>query len=128
MPIFNYKGYLKTGTCVLYCWQYSMGRQNETQSFLNPLGTVASSGNEIGPCLIIKLTEFAHPVVYPSEEKVLEYAADMIKTDDPQAHPYLRRGGKLHRQQIEEVIQRDTLSPMYEKEKELMWLLRYSLV
>ncbi|XP_065644549.1 phosphatidylinositol 4,5-bisphosphate 3-kinase catalytic subunit beta isoform isoform X2 [Hydra vulgaris] len=127
MPIFNYKAYLKTGTCALYCWQYSIGRKNENQNFLNPLGTVASSGDENGACLIIKLTEFAHPVVYPSEEKIIQYAADKIKAEQvngDQPHPYLRRGGKLHRQQIEEVIQRDTLLPMFEKEKELMWLLR----
>ena len=96
----------------------------DTQNLLNPLGTVASSGNENGPCIVIEFMKFAHTVAYPSDDIVFEIAAKSVAGRDASKHPYLVKGGKQHRMQIEEIIKKDSLASMFEEDKELLWLLR----
>lgn len=122
IPVFNYKGMLNSGSCRLYCWQSGVKMASNSQNFLNPLGTVASSGNENGPCIVIEFMNFVHTVVYPSDDFIFEIAAKSVASRDN--HPFLVKGGKQHRQKIEEIIKRDSLASMFEEDKELLWKLR----
>ena len=93
-------------------------------TFLNPLGTVMNS-NETGPCLAFELEKYGNKVVkYPSEDKVLEKAAQVVEWNSEGEHILLVKGGKQHKEQIQEIINRDSLAYMYEEDKELLWKLR----
>ena len=80
MPLFNYKGFLHSGSFRIYCWQHNKKNDSSENITFNPLGTVMNS-NESGPCLAFELTKHdnSRPVVYPSEEDVFEKAANDIK-------------------------------------------------
>lgn len=100
-----------------------MNRVNN-ENFFNPLGTVMSS-NDNGPCLVFELMNFKNTVVYPSEDIVLEIAAKCIEGVGADGeNPLLVKGGKQHREQIEEIIRRDSLASMFEEDMELLWKLR----
>jgi len=128
MPLFNYKGVLNTGYFRLYCWQYAKKSEKSNISF-NPLGTVINS-NESGPCLAFELDKVNNRnggmILYPSEDIVFETAARVIEgSQDGDDNVLLVKGGKQHKEQMEDIIKRDSLASMYEEDKELLWKLRY---
>ena len=118
-------GMLNTGQCRLPCWQNSPKMDSDPNNLLNPLGTVATSGNEKGPCVHIEFMKFAHTIKYPDDDFVFEIAAKSVSSLDPSKNPYLVKGGKQHRKQIEEIIRKDALMTMFEGDKELLWKLRF---
>ena len=125
MPLFNYKGVMHTGSFQSYCWQYAKKIDNSsTNDFFNPLGTVMNS-NESGPCLFFELTRHENSqIVYPSEEDVFATAAKVVQANDGD-NVLLVKGGKQHREQIEDIVKRDSLETMVEQDKELLWKLRF---
>ena len=125
MPLFNYKGIMHTGSFQKYCWQYAKKIDNSSNDFFNPLGTVINS-NESGPCLAFELTKHENSqIVYPSEEDVFATAAKVVQANDGD-NVLLVKGGKQHREQIEDIVKRDSLETMVEQDKELLWKLRFS--
>lgn len=128
LPLFNHKGILQSGQIRLPCWQYGLSKVSKKEvKILNPLGTVATSSNENGPCIYIDLMNFAHTVRYPQDEIIFEAAASCVKsqTENFSNNPLLARGSRRHRMQIEEIIKKDALSSMSDDDKDLLWTLRY---
>ena len=119
MPIFSYKGLLKTGSNRLYCWT-TVGKKKFDG--LNPLFTVACSGNENGPCIIIDCIKFICPVSYPNEDEILSKA---VSTACLFQSPYTTSTSKSLVSRMEEIIKKDSLASLFEEEKELLWHLRY---
>lgn len=81
--LFDYKHQLHHGRHTLYTWTYADDIQSE--EILHPLGTVESNPRKDG-CAVVYLT-FHHGdndsgvehVCYPSEEQVLQFAADRAR-------------------------------------------------
>ena len=96
----------------------------------NPLGTVINS-IESGPCLAFEIDNKTNNrsgdmVLYPSEDIVFETAAKVIQgSPDGDDNVLLVKGGKRHKEQMEDIIKRDSLASMFEEDKELLWKLRY---
>lgn len=115
---------MHTGSFRKYCWRYTKKIDNRSNDFFNPLGTVINS-NESGPCLAFELTKHENgQIVYPSEEDVFATAAKVVQANDGD-NVLLVKGGKQHREQIEDIIKRDSLETMVEQDKELLWKLRF---
>ena len=83
------------------------------------------NSNESGPCLFFELTKHENSqIVYPSEEDVFATAAKVVQANDGD-NVLLVKGGKQHREQIEDIVKRDSLETMVEQDKELLWKLRF---
>jgi len=122
VTMFDYNGILRSGSQRLHA--FVCHGKDCIDSPLNPLGTVLShSGQENGPCLLIEFTKFAEPVSYPPDDKIFELAAKEIE-HGPGGNPLTVKGSKQHMASIDDIIKRDMLLPMFEQDKELLWVLR----
>uniref|UniRef100_A0AAY4D9U8 phosphatidylinositol-4,5-bisphosphate 3-kinase n=1 Tax=Denticeps clupeoides TaxID=299321 RepID=A0AAY4D9U8_9TELE len=119
--VFDYKGLLKTGDVVLYCWS---SFPDELEEMLNPIGTVQTNPyTENATAIHITFPEYSQiSVIFPPFDKILEKAAEMARGSDC---PPMGRGGKKFHIELKEIMDREPLSQLCENEKDLIWTLRY---
>lgn len=115
----DFKSCLQSGMARLYCW-FNYGKLDSEIGLLNPLGTVASSENEGGPCIVINCMKFSNQVAYPMEEEIIELAQCAAARASVQ-NPTASRQQLSH---IEEIIKKDILASLFDEEKELLWQFR----
>ncbi|KAM4770719.1 phosphatidylinositol 4,5-bisphosphate 3-kinase catalytic subunit beta isoform 2-T2 [Rhinophrynus dorsalis] len=120
--VFDYKGKLRSGDCVLHCWS---SFPDELEEMLNPMGTVRTNPYmENATALHIKFPEFSKAAVYyPAFDKILEKAAEIARHSD--SLTMSGRGGKKLNIELKEIMERDPLCQLCENEKDLIWTLRY---
>ncbi|XP_028817730.1 phosphatidylinositol 4,5-bisphosphate 3-kinase catalytic subunit beta isoform isoform X2 [Denticeps clupeoides] len=120
--VFDYKGLLKTGDVVLYCWS---SFPDELEEMLNPIGTVQTNPyTENATAIHITFPEYSQiSVIFPPFDKILEKAAEMARGSD--CPPMVGRGGKKFHIELKEIMDREPLSQLCENEKDLIWTLRY---
>ena len=115
----DFKGNLRVGLSRLHCWS-NFGKIKNDDYFLNPVGTVASSENENGPCIVIDTMRFANTVSYPPVDDIYKVAINTSSHD--QAENYKPNDQEIF--ELQEVISKDSLASLYDEEKELLWKLR----
>ncbi|KAM4695460.1 phosphatidylinositol 4,5-bisphosphate 3-kinase catalytic subunit beta isoform 1-T2 [Discoglossus pictus] len=120
--VFDYKGQLKAGEHILYCWS---SFPDELEELLNPMGTVRTNPYaENATALHIKVQEYSRmSVYYPPFDKILEKAAEIARHSDSLSMS--GRGGKKFNIELKEIMERDPLCQLCENEKDLIWTLRY---
>ncbi|KAH8278942.1 hypothetical protein KR018_011586 [Drosophila ironensis] len=102
--LFDYKGNLRTGSQTLYTWTYADDIQSDEVS--HPLGTIEPNPRK-DECAMVNITFVGNRggnVCYPSEEVVLQYAADRAVANlrDQQQQPP-DQAQQLYQQKIKEL-------------------------
>lgn len=126
--VYDFKNQLKTGAMTLYMWTFA--EETQTDDLLHPLGTVVSNPNvEHSTALTITFHKYhaEHTVVYPSIDKIIEYASKRAKESNDEASSK-SQPTKPHLDHIRLMAERDPLHEMHEQERKLFWSLRYDLV
>ncbi|XP_066998274.1 phosphatidylinositol 4,5-bisphosphate 3-kinase catalytic subunit delta isoform [Anabrus simplex] len=124
--VYDFKNQLKTGAMTLYMWTYAEDMQ--TDDILHPLGTVVSNPNvEHATALTITFHRYhaERTLMYPSQDKVLEYAAlNSCPTPEVQMQPAQAKN------YLEEhlMTEKDPLHEMHEQERKTIWGLRYEFL
>ncbi|XP_015605201.1 phosphatidylinositol 4,5-bisphosphate 3-kinase catalytic subunit delta isoform [Cephus cinctus] len=128
--IYDFKSQLKTGAMTLYTWTYAEDMQNE--DLLHPLGTVVSNPYiDSAAALMLTFPNFGKDksVVYPSPEKVVEYAENLREPEDSSIEEELKEESDANKlQQLEQLrllADRDPLHELHEQERKNMWNLRH---
>uniref|UniRef100_T1ISF0 phosphatidylinositol 3-kinase n=1 Tax=Strigamia maritima TaxID=126957 RepID=T1ISF0_STRMM len=124
--VYDFKNQLKMGSITLYMWTYAEDLQAE--DLLHPLGTVVSNPNvENATALTITFHKYhcENLVMYPSIEKVLEYAAKDASQESSSAPTAIPHASKMYLEQVRQICARDPLHQMHEQDKELLWYLRH---
>ncbi|XP_032818129.1 phosphatidylinositol 4,5-bisphosphate 3-kinase catalytic subunit delta isoform [Petromyzon marinus] len=122
--VFDYKDQLRAGEAVLHTW--SSFPDDMDEEMLNPMGTVHTNPNtDSAAALHIAFSEYSKgPVYYPPFEKIIEKAAEVAKSTDMKNGGSGGRASKSHMQQLREISERESNSPLFEHEKDLVWFLR----
>uniref|UniRef100_A0AAY4DAB5 phosphatidylinositol-4,5-bisphosphate 3-kinase n=1 Tax=Denticeps clupeoides TaxID=299321 RepID=A0AAY4DAB5_9TELE len=110
--VFDYKGLLKTGDVVLYCWS---SFPDELEEMLNPIGTVQTNPyTENATAIHITFPEYSQiSVIFPPFDKRLSpHGSECLH------HSY-------NKDSLKEIMDREPLSQLCENEKDLIWTLRY---
>uniref|UniRef100_A0A1B6CVF3 phosphatidylinositol 3-kinase n=1 Tax=Clastoptera arizonana TaxID=38151 RepID=A0A1B6CVF3_9HEMI len=127
--VYDFKNQLKTGAMTLYMWTFA--EETQTDDLLHPLGTVVSNPNvEHSTALTITFHKYhaEHTIVYPSTEKILEFAelnGDRDLRDEAGARPQTSKSGLEH---IRLIVERDPLHEMHEQERKKIWSMRYEVM
>nr|ANF99566.1 phosphatidylinositol-4,5-bisphosphate 3-kinase [Haliotis diversicolor] len=125
VAVFDFRSRLTRGDRNLPMWPWT--DEMQTEEFLYPIGSVTpnAQGNE-ATTLLIKFPDFnmKNNIRYPAFDKVLECAA---KHMEPSGAPgsAMMKVSKSHLEQLMMIVQRDSLSPLFEQDKELLWMMRY---
>uniref|UniRef100_A0AAY4D9X5 phosphatidylinositol-4,5-bisphosphate 3-kinase n=1 Tax=Denticeps clupeoides TaxID=299321 RepID=A0AAY4D9X5_9TELE len=142
--VFDYKGLLKTGDVVLYCWS---SFPDELEEMLNPIGTVQTNPyTENATAIHITFPEYSQiSVIFPPFDKVLSFFFYLYlctlgmfvflldsgeSCRDGQRKRLSPHGSEcLHhsynKDSLKEIMDREPLSQLCENEKDLIWTLRY---
>ncbi|KAK0174893.1 hypothetical protein PV327_010608 [Microctonus hyperodae] len=129
--IYDFKSQLKTGAMTLYTWTYVEDMQNE--DLLHPLGTVVSNPHiDRASALLITFPHYGKDksVLYPSPEKIIEYAAKLRETSSDNTREVvdeINQESEMNKQQLEQLkllADRNPLHELHEQEKKTMWTLR----
>lgn len=129
--IYDFKSQLKTGAMTLYTWTYAEDMQNE--DLLHPLGTVVSNPHiDHASALMLTFPNYGKDksVLYPSLEKVIEYATSLRKAGGesaPEEELYQELDNNKFQQleQLRALADSDPLHELHEQERKTMWNLRY---
>lgn len=130
--MYDFRNQLKTGAMTLYMWTFA--EETQTDDLLHPLGTVVSNPNvEHSTALTITFHKYhaEHTVIYPSIDKVVEYASRRAKESNDESNSKSHAANsqpKPHLDHIRLMAERDPLHEMHEQERKLFWSLRYDLV
>ncbi|KAJ1528067.1 hypothetical protein ONE63_007985 [Megalurothrips usitatus] len=119
--VYDFKNQMNTAT-TLYMWTYAEDIQ--TDDLLHPLGTVVS--NPLGShatqlTLAFKKYHSDHTVMYPSIEKVLEFAERDGEREDSEPSP----SNQEYLVNLSLNIETDPTLEMHEQERKRVWELRY---
>uniref|UniRef100_UPI00358FAC9D phosphatidylinositol 4,5-bisphosphate 3-kinase catalytic subunit delta isoform n=1 Tax=Myxine glutinosa TaxID=7769 RepID=UPI00358FAC9D len=124
--LFDYKDQLRVGDVELHAWSSIPDEMDE--EMLHPLGTVQGNPDKEGSTVLnISFHHYASSALfYPPYEKVLEKAADVLNIANLSRHinTNATHGAKTHLQQLRDIAERDSSSPLFEDEKDLVWFLR----
>ncbi|ELU18517.1 hypothetical protein CAPTEDRAFT_18019 [Capitella teleta] len=111
IPIFDYKGVLRTGPQVMYMWSIT-DDDILSEELLNPLGTVEQNPlTKYAVCIncIFENYNLDGPIYFPPFDTMNVDAVNKEK----------------HLEQLRVMIARDPLHQLHEQDKELIWLLKY---
>ncbi|XP_015119435.1 phosphatidylinositol 4,5-bisphosphate 3-kinase catalytic subunit delta isoform [Diachasma alloeum] len=128
--IYDFKSQLKTGAMTLYTWTYVEDMQND--DLLHPLGTVVSNPHiDRAAALMLTFPNYGKDksVLYPTPEKVVEYAAKLRESSEERsiAEEPNQESEANKLQQVEllkNLADRDPLHELHEQERKTMWALR----
>lgn len=121
--VFDYKNQLKTGGVTLYTWAYA--EDADSEDLLHPLGTVEPNPRT-EECASITMGFHNYnselTILYPNEEKVLEYA-ETLRNSAPLKKP------NEEERNIHEILTpymyTDRLNDITEQERFALWEMRY---
>ncbi|XP_071110471.1 phosphatidylinositol 4,5-bisphosphate 3-kinase catalytic subunit beta isoform-like isoform X1 [Haliotis cracherodii] len=129
VAVFDFRSRLTRGDRNLPMWPWT--DEMQTEEFLYPIGSVTpnAQGNE-ATTLLIKFPDFnmknniRYPAFDKTDPRVLECAA---KNMEPSGAPgsAMMKVSKSHLEQLMMIVQRDSLIPLFEQDKELLWMMRY---
>ncbi|XP_034936238.1 phosphatidylinositol 4,5-bisphosphate 3-kinase catalytic subunit delta isoform-like [Chelonus insularis] len=126
--IYDFKSQFKTGAMTLYTWTYVEDMQNE--DLLHPLGTVVSNPHiDRAAALMLTFPNYGKDksVLYPSPDKVVEYAMKLRETKEDYGTEDINQESEMSKQQLEQLkllADRDPLHELHEQEKKTIWALR----
>uniref|UniRef100_A0A1X7T3H7 PIK helical domain-containing protein n=1 Tax=Amphimedon queenslandica TaxID=400682 RepID=A0A1X7T3H7_AMPQE len=122
-PLFDYRCQFCNGVSkTLPCWPVSP--EEPLEDLLNPIGTVITNPNAAdAPSISVQFKEYSQqPIIYPSMEKVLELASKEMTNYKE------KRVAKTYEQELNDIVERDPLAPLYEQDKTLIWRFRMYLL
>lgn len=122
--VYDFKNQLKTGDMTLYMWTYAEDSQNE--DMLQSLGTVVSNTNvDHATALTVSFKRYSseHTVMYPTVEKMIEYAKKHFDPSTVSTRSSLEIRSYL--ESVKQMAESDPLHDMHEQEMKELWALRY---
>lgn len=119
--VFDYKNQLKTGAMTLYTWTYAEDSQSD--DMLHPLGTVESNprtDERAAIMLSVHNYDVEHPIVYPSDQTVFDYARDLRMRAKK-----LNRDSAQDKRSIKEImayyLNTDRIHDMVDQDRSAIW-------
>lgn len=123
--VYDFKNQMNTNT-TLYMWTYAEDIQ--TDDLLHPLGTVVSNPQGSHATLLTLAFKKYHPdhtVVYPSIEKVLEFAESKGEFTRAEDNSEPSATNQQYLENLKSKFETDPSFEMYEQERKRFWELRY---
>ena len=137
MQMFDFKSRLLSDRININLWPMPKG----VDELLNPLGMIGSNPNNDSSCLQIEFERFSHPVVFPMDSQIEEYASSILEHERKKCLPAFAVGSQNSSRfdneglvpphemsQLNEILKRDSSSELSEQEKDLLWRLRNTLL
>ncbi|XP_055374052.1 phosphatidylinositol 4,5-bisphosphate 3-kinase catalytic subunit beta isoform [Condylostylus longicornis] len=123
VTLFDFKDELKSGTLTLFTWNYADNIQSD--EIFNSLGTVEQNPRT-EECAAIKLSfhnyDSENIILYPSEEIVLQYAAEISRTKSLNRDS--AQDTRTIKQILEPYLSNDRLYEMHDQERNAIWAKR----
>ncbi|XP_041378103.1 phosphatidylinositol 4,5-bisphosphate 3-kinase catalytic subunit beta isoform-like isoform X2 [Gigantopelta aegis] len=125
VAVFDFRSHLMRGEREIPMWPITDDLQMEEGCY--PIGSVSPNpwGSD-GVKLIINFPDFniKQHITYPAFDKVLEFAAQNMEPSGAPGSANMK-ASKSHIEQLRQMVIKDPLTPLFEQEKEFIWMLRY---